>query len=609
MASKRAKKRRLRKSLSAIDPALAVPQDAGVAKKVSASSWDFSAAVTPLGPIALAGWACAVAAVALFYLVLKMFAIHAYAGDEHIYLYQAKLVSEGVVPYADFAMAHPPLQTLFTALVFKLFGYHFILGRLLPVLWCLAGGILLAVMVLRELGAVASVASTALYLLSYEPLRASSHYTGVNMTVALLVAGALTYRAGAIPLGAALCAAATFTRLYAIPGVIVLALFALLLNAKQGLRLIRWYIGVGGGLFFATGLWTGFNRLIDQTLLYHAQKSSMGEATLAVMRDTVLFHNAPIVLLFIFSQITLLMTVDQAFQNSSQKKSLARRLRDIVGARGLGLLLLCSMMAVFVLAVLLSMNRVWMYYFIPAFPFAAVPAGWLVARWFHAAVRLVQARANLPAAGISRADFAGGSLLLAFFVVGVALSPILESNLGYYERAMQKDTADRTSHYGWKPGLLPDSINQLVRTILWRDVRTIGERYMSFTYLLWHENRAFDLLDEMVATIENESSRDSEIFGDSGTVPLLALQTDRRIAAHQVDTNLQRYRSDSAARETLVREIDDPKTELIVLRDRFGVAGVQELQRLVSEKYRFLKAFRSSEEGATYRMYKRLTRP
>jgi hypothetical protein len=170
---------------------------------------------------------------------------------------------------------------------------------------------------------------------------------------------------------------------------------------------------------------------------------------------------------------------------------------------------------------------------------------------------------------------------------------------------MQGGLGQRQANYQWKPGFLPDTVNQLVRAALWRDQRIIGERYSSFTFLLWHESRSFDLLEPMVSFINEHISPNGELFGDSSTVPLLALETQRSIAGRQVDTNIQRYRSDAAARRALIETIDTPNTDLIILRDHFGVAGLSEIQQLINDKYRFLQAFKASEEGAIYRVFKR----
>ena len=109
-------------------------------------------------------WLVSLLVVALFFLIIKAFSLNPYVGDEYIYLYQAKLVSEGVAPYSGFSMAHPPFQMIVTGLMFKIFGFGFLFARLLPVMWCLLGGLVLAWMVWRELGGVASVAAALLFL-------------------------------------------------------------------------------------------------------------------------------------------------------------------------------------------------------------------------------------------------------------------------------------------------------------------------------------------------------------------------------------------------------------------------------------------------------------
>ncbi|MCP4199992.1 MAG: hypothetical protein GY762_22850 [Proteobacteria bacterium] len=553
-----------------------------------------------------ATWVILVLAVVGFFLILKMFSMNAYAGDEHIYLYQAKLVAQGTIPYADFAMAHPPFQTLFTALLFKLFGYSFLFGRMLPVLWCLLGGLALAIMVRREYGIVASIASISLFLLAYEPLRASSHYTGVNMTVALLLFAVLAYRVGAIRTAALISVLAVFTRLYAAPGVLVLAVYAILVRPREGLRLVVWGAGLGVIAVVAVGLWTGFYDLFHNLVLYHAQKTPMSEAALKGMQDRILFHNALEGTLFALAQCAILGTVFRALtkQKAKSHPHFFAKLKDTLETSHTGLVILSSCIALSFLAVLTNMDRVWMYYFIPSFPFAAVASGWLISRWVHTLRLLILARGNIRQTEVSIPGLVGGSLLFAVFVVCTILGPRLEENLTYYQKAMNNPVSERTRTYTWRSGLLPTSVNAAVEKYLWQEKRTIGTAYNRFNYLLWHESRILDIVDEVVRTIDEEVSKDGEIFGDSGTVPLFALLSDRCIAADEVDTNIQRYRSGNADPKKLIEKIDHPKTEMIILRNRFGVAGVLEVKQLIHKKYKPVKRLRTFT-GRTFFLYQR----
>jgi hypothetical protein len=549
-------------------------------------------------------WALGVAAVAGFFLVLKMYTIQPYAGDEHIYVFQARLVSEGVTPYSEFAMAHPPLQSLLTAGLLKLAGYRFALARLLPVLWCLAGGLLLAVIVWREKGGAASVAAMALYVLAYEPLRASSHYTGVNMTIALLLGALLAQRLDRLRLCAALCVAAVFTRLYAAPGVAALTLWTLLADRRRGARLVAWGAGIGAATFVATGLWTGFGEMLHNMVAYHAQKTPMKPASLDNMKDSVLFHNAVPIALFTLSLPAMVAELARAYDRLSEGGGILSRLRRAVVASGIGLELLGVATCFSFLLILLNMDRVWMYYFVPAFPFAAIAGGWLVSRWIGIAAALIRARGSLSRAGLERRALAGWTALLVAFVVAFFTSPRLESRLRYWDREMSKPPAERVHSYTWRPGALPGCLDELVHRWIWRDERVIGEPYWSFTYLLWHESRVLDIADEVVEEIEKRSEPDDRIFGDSGTVPLFALLSGRGIAGDEVDTNIQRYRSGNADPEELVRRIDRPDTRLVILRHRFGVSGVRQVRELVASRYRLVETF-ESVQGRVFRMFER----
>ena len=147
-------------------------------------------------------------------------------------------------------------------------------------------------------------------------------------------------------------------------------------------------------------------------------------------------------------------------------------------------------------------------------------------------------------------------------------------------------------------------MNEAIRAALWHDQRVIGTIYNRFTYLLWHESRILDIVDDAVKIIDSEVGAKGALFGDSGTVPLFALLTGRRIAANEVDTNIQRYRSGNADPKQLIEKIDHAQTEMIILRDRFGITGVAEVRRLVENKYRAVKKLRTFN-GKRFTFYKR----
>ena len=71
-----------------------------------------------------------------------------------------------------------------------------------------------------------------------------------------------------------------------------------------------------------------------------------------------------------------------------------------------------------------------------------------------------------------------------------------------------------------------------------------------------------------------------------------------------MDTNIQRYKSGNADPDEMVASIDDPSTALIILRNRFGVAGVKQLQKLVKQKYELVSRHRTSK-GKRFMVFER----
>ena len=63
-------------------------------------------------------------------------------GDENVYFYMAKSVSEGLVPYKDFFYAHPPLHVVALAALIKVFGLNFIILKTATLLACLTSAFL-----------------------------------------------------------------------------------------------------------------------------------------------------------------------------------------------------------------------------------------------------------------------------------------------------------------------------------------------------------------------------------------------------------------------------------------------------------------------------------
>jgi hypothetical protein len=549
-------------------------------------------------------WLTGLILVALFFLVFKMYNIQPYSGDESIYIAQGKLIAQGYTPYADFAMAHPPLQGLLVAFLFKTIGYQFEFFRMIPIFWCLLGGIVLAFMVRREYGSFASVAAMALAILSYEPLRASSHFTGVNMTIAILMMAFLAQRQRKILLCAVICVLAVFTRLYALPAVLALVLSTFLRNRNEAQQLVKYGAITGGSTFILIGLWTGFGNFTNDVFAFQAKKTAMSAVQLLDMRDTVFFHNAIPFTLFVLGTITLLIQSIAAYKTSDTNQK-AKKIKKVQTSNADRSLLYLSVLSVLlILGILLNMNRVWMYYYVLAFPFGAIAGGWMLECWRRNLIHVFKRDGNETNSPwrISLPWLAGSIML---FAIAWFSSPRLEKKLDYYKERIALPVDQRTAKYVWQDGKLPAIINEAVKKFFWKEERVIGEQYSWWNYYLWHSSRILDITDEAVAEIRKRTAEKDCIFGDSGTVPLFSLLSGRSIAGREVDTNVEQYRSGNADIREVARKIDVRETKLILLRDNFGVAAFPEIKELVGRNYREVKSFRSGT-GFTLRMYERL---
>lgn len=64
----------------------------------------------------------------------RIFFLHPTFSDENFYFNVAKNLVEGLLPYKDFFFAHPPLQILLLASLFKIFGAFFMTGKIFTLL-------------------------------------------------------------------------------------------------------------------------------------------------------------------------------------------------------------------------------------------------------------------------------------------------------------------------------------------------------------------------------------------------------------------------------------------------------------------------------------------
>ena len=179
--------------------------------------------------LAMVGRAAEPIAVAVLiggYLILKINGLRWSTTDEGLYFYAAKAWSEGLLPYRDFFFAHPPLHIAVPALAYKVFGYHFVVGKWLSALAALGAGIAVWRIARTWLGITAGVFALGLDLFACEVLQASTNLTGINLTTCWLMWGLWAALRHRFLLAGMLLGAAAATGFYAIGGFLILAVLA-----------------------------------------------------------------------------------------------------------------------------------------------------------------------------------------------------------------------------------------------------------------------------------------------------------------------------------------------------------------------------------------------
>jgi len=230
----------------------------------------------------------------LFLLLALYFAIKAAAvlgnsvpaqSDASLYIYTAKAVAEGAVPYRDFFFAHPLLMILPTVVLFRLFGPSFLAGALQPVM---AGAGILALTFLagekmkRGAGLIAGILLLSSYYFQF-----GTHWMGGVALNSFLLMLSFYFMGTRRPFrsGFALLLS-VLARYSSFPAVIVLVAYQVLRKRR------RFFLGLLAALPALAALLLVPNFLSD-TVLYHLAKGSAfgigGRGALAFLeREAVL---------------------------------------------------------------------------------------------------------------------------------------------------------------------------------------------------------------------------------------------------------------------------------------------------------------------------------
>ena len=292
--------------------------------------------------------------VIMFILIVLKGLITPQPGDENVYYYMGKLVSEGKIPYRDFFFAHPPLHIYLIALIYKIFGFNIVILKAVPLISILTSAFFIFKISDEKFGNSEAITASLLFLFSYSTMFNSVFSFGIDVATMFLVIGAyfLWNKSNGI-LAGLFFGLAGITRLLSLIPIFIIFALVLLPTRKNFLKLSSGFLII---FLLINGLFILFlgNYYTEQVYKYHLLKSLGGKENLneylsIIKLNWILFSSA---LLFIFIK---------------DKKPIK----------------MFVIISIIYLIFLTPLKKIFGFYFIIIFPFLAIVGGYSIIRFFN----------------------------------------------------------------------------------------------------------------------------------------------------------------------------------------------------------------------------------
>ncbi|MBN1156035.1 glycosyltransferase family 39 protein [Candidatus Woesearchaeota archaeon] len=108
--------------------------------------------------------------------------VHLEPGDENVYFYMGKLISEGKMPYRDFFSSHPSLHIFSVGLIYSLFGYNLVALKIIPLLCYLVSAVFLFLLMKKRFGSNEAIVAVFIFLFSYNVMLEATYFLGIELT-------------------------------------------------------------------------------------------------------------------------------------------------------------------------------------------------------------------------------------------------------------------------------------------------------------------------------------------------------------------------------------------------------------------------------------------
>ena len=522
--------------------------------------------------------------------LLKINGLRYSTTDEALYFYAARLWTEGTLPYRDFFFSHPPLHIAIPALLYKLLGYHFLIGKLLSAAAALVAALFSWRLARHWMGPWAGMLALAFNLLACEVLQASTNLTGVNLTTAAMMAGlwALWCRRNFLVAGLLLGTAAC-TGFYAFGAFLVATVLTLLLpwpDVRRSIaqwarhptgRLVLGFLLVWGGInvvFWAIG---GQAYTIGVYSYHFAKKAkvegftAIGDSPFAVPSNFFLMLGARDFMVSVYYHaahwwMALWMPLAVAWRMWAERSRALRQMADprqwwAVPRLGLGL---AFTMALALTVEFAQFKERYDFYFALILPLLSLCAAAFVSEVVQLAAQAVD---GLPSS-VQRRAIAG---TLALTALGFCWMPVdMAANKSAYPTEFKgakmegKGPGERLE-FEWLPAPGPAWTTTWTKALLWQPQRIRASVESGMHHYLWGKKRWFSKADEMAAYIAANSAPDETISGASDYAPLLALLSGRRMAGNHVDTNSKVFNTGAVPLEKFWDEACKDKLKFLVV--------------------------------------------
>ena len=279
-----------------------------------------------------------------FILIVSKGLITPQPGDENAYYYMGKLVSEGKIPYKDFFFAHPPLQVYLIASIYKIFGFNIIILKSIPLISTLISAFFIFKITKDKFSDAEAVIASLLFLFSYGIMFNSVFSFGISVATMFLVIGVHFLLRKNYILAGIFFGLAGITRLLTLIPIFVILIMVLVSNEKRFFKLSSTFLIIFL-LFNSIFLLFFGSDYSTPVYKYHLLKSFGNEENFREYIDIVKLN-----WILFLSFISLIFV---------KKKQIS----------------LFAVISIVYLIFLMTLKKIFGFYFVVAFPFLAICGG------------------------------------------------------------------------------------------------------------------------------------------------------------------------------------------------------------------------------------------